>query len=218
MERKRHWKHGITGAGFIDLNSNDMYQCPNCEKEFKSRNGLGQHISYRHQGIKKEFYQNRIPWNKGLKGYKRGPVKKPTCFRNKCPITGIEWTADRYQKYHDSVKIKYETYRTRCKFKFNVYDYPDEFDLSLIEKFGWYSPNGFKFKNKKPNLNGVSRDHQLSIFEGFKNNINPKIMSHPANCKIVEHYKENASKGSKSSFDDEELERRIRLWNKKYGR
>ncbi len=66
LKRKKHWKHGITGAGYVEPNEKGWYECPECNSEFKTRNGLGQHISYRHQGIKTEFYQNRIQWNTGL--------------------------------------------------------------------------------------------------------------------------------------------------------
>ena len=42
-------------------------------------------------------------------------------------------------------------------------------ELNLIKKYGWY-----KAKNHGNNLNGISRDHMLSIADGFKNSIDPK--------------------------------------------
>jgi hypothetical protein len=134
----------------------------------------------------------------------------------KCPVTEILFCSPTKVKYHLSASMHIRTYRARASFKFNVYDYPTEFNLKLIKKYGWYSPNGYKKRNKKVNLSGVSRDHLYSILDGFKNNINSKILSHPANCKIVEHYKNNTSKGSKSSITLEELHEKIRLWDKKY--
>lgn len=101
-------------------------------------------------------------------------------------------------------------YRQLCEFKFNVYDYPDEFDLKLLKENGWY-----KAKNRGNNLNGVSKDHKYSVKEGFLNKVNPNLLSHPANCKLVLH-KENSSKRSKCSITLEELQKNINIWNEKY--
>lgn len=98
-------------------------------------------------------------------------------------------------------------YRADCSFKFSLNDYPDKFDFDLIEQFGWY-----KAKNHGDNPNGISRDHMISIRYGFDNNIDPNIMSHPANCKLVRH-NENVSKGKNSSITLEELLERIEQWN-----
>ena len=95
-------------------------------------------------------------------------------------------------------------YREACRFKFNVNAYPKLFDLSLIEKFGWYAPRN----SKKPNLNGISRDHIISISYGFKNNVSPDIISHPMNCKLLRHL-DNQSKGQKSKMTVEELVEKI---------
>jgi hypothetical protein len=101
-------------------------------------------------------------------------------------------------------------YRTDCAFKFNLADYPDEFDFTLIESYGWY-----KAKNKGDNLNGVSRDHMISVKYGFENGIDPKIISHPANCRLIRH-NDNVSKGKKNYISLEELHKRIEEWNLKY--
>lgn len=106
---------------------------------------------------------------------------------------------------------EYKKYRLDCQFTFALNDFPDEFDFSLIEKHGWY-----KASNHGNNLSGVSRDHMYSIFDGFKNNIEPKIISHPANCKLMQH-KENSSKYKKSSITLKQLLMRIDAWDKKYG-
>ena len=106
---------------------------------------------------------------------------------------------------------EYLQYKCDCKFKFNVWDYPQEFDLNLIYKYGWYKP-----KNKGNNLGGVSRDHKISIKFGWENNISAEIIRHPANCKLMVH-SENISKNKKCSLLLEELEREIKNWNFKYG-
>ena len=103
-----------------------------------------------------------------------------------------------------------ERYRQLCEFKFNLSNYPEEFDFDLITKHGWY-----KAKNKGNNLNGVSRDHMISIKFGYINKIDPKIISHPANCRLIPH-KDNQKKRSKCNIKIGELLHRIECWNKKY--
>ena len=68
-----------------------------------------------------------------------------------------------YYKDADSKKLKH-LYKLSCQFNFALNSYPDEFDFSLIEKYGWY-----KAKNIGNNLNGISRDHIYSRDKGFKN-------------------------------------------------
>lgn len=122
-------------------------------------------------------------------------------------------------KYCNKCAPNISLYRSRASFQFNVYDYPEEFNLSLIEEYGWYSPNGYKRRNKTPNLSGVSRDHLYSILDGFENNIDPNILSHPANCRIMIHNGKggNNSKNRKSEITIEELLHRIEIWQMKYG-
>lgn len=54
-------------------------------------------------------------------------------------------------------------YRLDASFNFNLKDYPDKFDFDLIKKYGWYSPT-----NKNNNLDGVSRDHVVSVKYGLR--------------------------------------------------
>lgn len=104
------------------------------------------------------------------------------------------------------------SYRRMCTFKFGLSTYPDEFDFALIEEYGWYSPS-----NKKNNLKGVSRDHIISVRYGFDNKIDPAIISHPANCQLLIHNK-NISKFSKCGMTLKDLLRKIKKWDKKYGK
>lgn len=108
-------------------------------------------------------------------------------------------------------KNEKQIYKDKCKFKFDLKSYTDEFDFALIEKYGWYSA-----KNHGNNLHGVSRDHMISTSYGFKNNIDPNIISHPANCMLLQQSK-NASKGSKISISLDQLLEKIHCWNIKYG-
>ena len=76
-------------------------------------------------------------------------------------------------------------------------------DISeLIKKYGIYSND---------NINGVARDHIVSISYGWENNIPSEIISPPANCQIVQQI-DNCRKSSGSSISVEELKERIRLW------
>ena len=110
-----------------------------------------------------------------------------------------------------SLKSEFQQYKIKTCFCFNLRDYTDEFDFGLIENFGWYSPKN----SRKPNLNGVSRDHMYSVKEGFRNNVEPSLLAHPANCKLMRH-NDNVSKLDKCSISVEELRIRIKDWDKKY--
>lgn len=103
-------------------------------------------------------------------------------------------------------------YRRFCEFKFSLNDYPDEFDFSLIEKYGWYAA-----KNHGDNLFGVSRDHIVSVRFGFDNHIDPKIISHPANCQLLRH-NDNVSKHKKCDMSINEILEKIKNWDDKYNK
>ena len=97
-------------------------------------------------------------------------------------------------------------YRRACKFNFNLNDYPTKYNFSLIEKYGWY-----KAKNRGDNLNGISRDHIMSIRYGFDNNVPSWIISHPANLELMRH-NDNISKGKKTNITLDELLEKIDRW------
>jgi hypothetical protein len=108
----------------------------------------------------------------------------------------------------DKSGLKY--YRRACSFKFNLADYPGEFDFGLVEQYGWYAA-----KNRGNNLDGVSRDHIISVKYGFENNVDVSIISHPANCRLMVH-NSNVSKGKKCGMTLEQLQEKIKWWNEKY--
>jgi len=114
------------------------------------------------------------------------------------------------KKYNKSKLKGIKRYRQLCEFNFSLNEYPNEFDFTLIEKHGWYSA-----KNRGNNSNGINRDHMYSVKDGFINRINPKILSHPANCKLMTHI-DNITKKDKSSITLNELLERIKKWNLKY--
>lgn len=67
--------------------------------------------------------------------------------------------------------------------------------------------------NRHTNQNGVVRDHRLSVFDAFRQRLDPEIVRHPANCQFLTH-KDNARKTIKSSISREELLNDIEEWNK----
>lgn len=137
----------------------------------------------------------------------------------KCVQCSNEFEHSRIKKYCSAECIKeskrinrtgLQNYRADASFNFNVFDYPDEFNLDLINEHGFYSA-----ANRGNNLNGVSRDHMYSCKMGLINNIDPRIIGHPANCKLMRH-NDNISKWSGSSISIESLLERINAWDKKY--
>jgi hypothetical protein len=123
--------------------------------------------------------------------------------RKKCSEKTKKYYQNHPEKYSSNEKRRYGRL---CKFNFNLKKYPDEFDFDLIRKYGLYSNN---------NLNGISRDHIISIDYGFKNNIDHNIINHPANCQLLKQ-NENASKHTNCGMTLDELEIKIFEWNKKY--
>ena len=145
--------------------------------------------------------------------------REPKLYTCKCNQCSKEFEHLRTKKYCSSECIKQskrnnrtalQNYRADASFDFNVFDYPEEFNLDLINKHGFYSA-----ANRGNNLNGISRDHMYSCKMGLINNIDPKILRHPANCKLMRH-NDNISKHSESSITIEELLERIYIWDKTY--
>lgn len=132
-----------------------------------------------------------------------------------CTVTGKLYCSRGPNGGHRQIspytRTEKQKYYNDAKFMFNVYHYPKYFNLSLIEKFGWYTCPGRKRKNLPKNTNGVSRDHMLSISEGFKNGYDPINLAHPANCQLLQHI-DNKQKHGKSSITYDELLIRIKNW------
>ncbi len=191
------------------------WKCSTCGKIFRTRAERNSHYREEHYNG-----QKCVAWNKGLtkttdirvkahseqvqktlkEGFKSGRLK----IKNYIP-KNMDGLSDE-EKY----KLRLIRYRELCRFTFSLNQFPDEFDFKLIEEHGWYSA-----KNRGNNMGGVSRDHMYSVKEGFLNNIDPKIISHPANCRLVRQC-DNASKRDSCSITLEELLKRIEEWNKKY--
>ncbi len=134
--------------------------------------------------------------------------KKHGSLNRKCKFCGDFKITKKHKSICDDCRVNYyENYRPSCEFVFDIKKYKDNFDFNLVEQHGWYSPT-----NKGDNLNGVSRDHMYCVRDGFINKIDPEIIRHPANCKLMKHT-DNNLKNYTSSITLEELKLRITEWN-----
>ena len=143
-----------------------------------------------------------------------GPLLPHTrIYHCTCRVSGAKWFSPTTLRIHPLVVRTLNQYARSCKFTFSLSKYPTWFQYAteLIAKHGWYSAS-----NRKNNLSGCSRDHLYSISEGFRNNIDPKLIAHPANCEIKLH-KENQIKSTKSSISLSELCQRIKQFDALYG-
>lgn len=145
--------------------------------------------------------------------------------KKKCPQCGNDFTMNKRNQVFCSIKCarlyrrekeienwtEYQYYRIQCRFQFNLSDFRDEFDFDLITENGWY-----KAKNHGNNLKGVSRDHMFSIKRGYEMQIDPYLISHPANCELMLQT-DNFRKLTDCSITKEKLVERVEDWNKKHG-
>ena len=196
-------------------------------------------IPYKHRNINKfcstscagTYNNNKKDWS----NIKTGPKPKPRMpklsmpktnsqsiidgpftriYLCKCKITGKRWYAATKKTIHPSCIENKKLYSYQARFTFSINKYPLWFaDASLlINQYGWYSA-----ANRGNNLSGCSRDHLYSVADGFKNKIDPNLLSHPANCKIVPH-RQNQNKHKNSSITLDELKDRINKFEQQYGK
>ncbi len=164
--------------------------------------------------LSESAYKNLFYFSEDKKMYYDEPIKCINCnsvlefrFRNRL-FCNIKCKKAYYTRNTDN----YELYNVLAKFKFSLNRYVDNFDFKLIEKYGWY-----KAKNNGDNVEGVSRDHMFSIKEGFRQKINPLLISHPANCELIIN-KQNQSKNDNCSLTLEKLLEKIKIFENKYGK
>jgi hypothetical protein len=151
---------------------------------------------------KAKNFSNKFMW----KTYIAGPYTK--MYHCSCKHCSIKFISKSIFQYCDLHRNMYKRSRNQYEFTFNVYAYPDLFDLSLIEKFGWYSPGNRKEKNN----NGIVRDHKISVNESVKNGYDPFYIRHPLNCELLRQ-EENKKKYTKSSMTYEELVLAVNLYD-----
>jgi len=91
--------------------------------------------------------------------------------------------------------------RNQYKFTFNIFKYPELFDITQIQNIGFYAPGG---KSGRWNPTGLSRDHRVSVNEAIKNQYDPYYITHPLNCELIPHSINNKKK-TRCSITWEEL-------------
>lgn len=155
--------------------------------------------------------------SKGICDTCKNPVidKYPHCrlHINTCQKTETLFCSSTWKKYNPSIIGDKDAYYMACKFEFSISKFPEWFDGSIIKNHGMYSTPGSRRGVK--NTNGVSRDHLVSVSYGWENNIDPNIISHPANCDLKLH-KDNQKKRHKCEITIEDLKERIKSFEKIY--
>ena len=143
-----------------------------------------------------------------------GPYTK--IYRNVCIFSGKVWYDITRKTIYPKLCDSKLDYRRSCSFEFSVFSFPLWFTEAkiLIEQYGWYSTPGSNKRGIK-NINGISRDHMISVTDGWQHKIPSNVINHPANCSLMPH-KINQKKNSKSSISLEELYQRIEDFNRIY--
>lgn len=109
--------------------------------------------------------------------------------------------------------LKWANNKNQYSFKFNVFDYPDLFDLELLKQVGWVCFGGKR--GGTLNQNGLSRDHKVSVSDAKKYRYDPYYISHPINCELMPHVTNNTKK-SKSSLTYADLVDLVKKYEKKH--
>lgn len=198
-------KHTIKPTICPECNSitdNKKFCSKSCAAIYNNKNRKPESILKQKASLTASNATKRSLLPKPIKVKKQKLKKYRTCI----DCGRIDETTGRFQSNQCMYCNDSLTYRESCKFTFNVKDYPAEFDLSLLS-VGMFNP--------KFNKQGVSKDHMLSISYGKQNKIDPRIMSHPANCRLMLQT-ENKAKQHHSSLTLAELLERILQWNQKY--
>lgn len=108
------------------------------------------------------------------------------------------------RKISDQEKLNKVIYREQCQFNLaGIIEKIEGFEL--LKKFGMY--------HRTSNKTGVVRDHIVSVQYGYNFGIDPKVISHPANCKFILH-SDNAKKSMMCGITIEELHQRINKWDR----
>jgi len=144
-----------------------------------------------------------------------GPVPKPkdptagsapysTLFRCECKHCGVIKLYRSQTKYCPEHRDLYShAGRAKYWFTFNVFHYPDLFDLNWVNSVGFRSSS---------NPNGVTRDHKVSVNDAIRNNYDPYYIKHVLNCELM-LFAENNKKKTKSSITYAELVIQVNLYD-----
>lgn len=198
--------------------------CPQCGKnmlgkssKFCSRSCAATFNNLLYPKKKNGIKQKRCQWldkNKLYPNhYKASEYPFSRIFYTTCKHCGKNKFAPKAFKYCDNCINFYKERRNLFKFTFNVFDYPDLFDLDHLKRVGFYAPGG---KSGRWNLKGLSRDHKVSVAESLKNGYDPFYIKHPLNCELMPHHQNNRKKHN-SSITYEELKFAVDSYEKKNG-
>lgn len=170
--------------------------------------------NYKWSVIQKDYIENKLTYRDIKEKYKLTPQSIQWAIKNNLLKLNSLKESLKISKFKGrgikSSQTGYKRYKQLCEFNFDLKKFSKEFDFNLIKEFGWY-----KASNRGNNINGVSRDHMISIKFGYENNISHEIISHPANCKLLRHL-DNQTKFVKNSITLPELLEKIKNWNLKY--
>ncbi len=114
-----------------------------------------------------------------------------------CHKCDILFTSKRPAKYCINCRNKITIYRDKAKFTFTSKEYPHLFNDNRIQEYGWY-------RRAWPYPNAMVFDHLYRVSDGYKNNIPPNVLSHPANAELVT-MAENRKRQAKSTITIKEL-------------
>ena len=124
-------------------------------------------------------------------------------FACSCKFCKVKWVSkNKLQVCANCQSLKWSNNKDQYDFKFNVFDYPELFDLDKLSLIGWVAFGGKRGCKKNPN--GLSRDHRVSVNEAKQFGYDPYYISHPLNCELMLHI-ENNKKKTKSSITYLEL-------------
>jgi len=141
----------------------------------------------------------------------------PSCkiYINICSECGKLFTVSTNRKTCSNECYSQKAYnRDRYKFKFNIFSYPDIFDLCSLSALGFCSFGGKRGGSYNPK--GLSRDHKISVYESIKNNYDPYYITHPLNCELMT-MEQNNKKKTNSSITYSELKQLIDEYERKLG-
>jgi hypothetical protein len=112
----------------------------------------------------------------------------------------VFYSSTQQQLCSDHEHLYARKHKAKFKFKFKLTDFPELFDLTMIDIHGWYSTGPTQTIKRS----GLSKDHKISICDALINGYDQYYISHPLNCELMLH-SDNKIKGTRSSITYTEL-------------
>lgn len=131
-----------------------------------------------------------------------GPYSK--LYNNVCNHCGDTKLGRNTRKYCDKhVDLYSHNQRGLYWFSFNLADYPELFDFTLLKQHGMRSDT---------NPSGVVRDHRVSVADAIKYQYDAYYIRHPVNCELMLSL-DNSRKYTSSSITYDELIQQVDIWD-----